>query len=58
MDFDIKKTHLLIHKQSQYALETSDEERHDKTKTVEMGPINPNNKRELWIFDHKGNQVY
>jgi hypothetical protein len=45
MEFNVKKTHLLIHKKSQYALETSDENLSKKSRTVEMGPVNPNNKR-------------
>lgn len=48
--FDAKDTHLIIHKDIQYALETSDETIEEKSGDVEMGPVNPNNRRQLWLL--------
>ena len=57
MFFNAKETHLLVHKKSQYALETS-ENTLKKINHVEVGPINANNKRQLWLLEgHEGATV-
>ncbi len=50
MQNNIKQTQLIIHCKTEYALEASDETLEEKVNEVEMGPVNPNNKHQLWLF--------
>ena len=52
MKLNTRNTFLIINKKVEYALESSSDI-HQKEDDVEVGPVNPNNKRQLWILEEK-----
>jgi hypothetical protein len=50
MNFNSKNTLLIVHKAFQFALEIPDES-FEKKSTVELGPLNENNHKQLWLLN-------
>ena len=56
-NFDTTQTYLLVHQQSQLALEAPNQTNYTKN-SLELGPINENNPNQMWIVEHKGKDRY
>ena len=48
--FNPKSTHLIVHKSFQFALEVA-EESFEKKAMVQLGPVNENNSKQLWLIN-------
>ena len=57
MQLNTRSTLLIINKKVEYALENSSDA-HKKEDDVEVGPVNPNNKRQLWILQEQDAHTY
>lgn len=55
--FDTSQTYLLVHKESQLALEAPNQTNYNKD-SLQLGPINENNKNQLWIVELKDKNRY
>ena len=54
---DTRHTYILIHQQSQLALEAPNVANYTKN-SLELGPINENNPNQMWIVEHKEKDRY
>lgn len=52
MIFNSKNTFLIVHKTIEFALEIPDEV-FEKKSVVELGPVNENNHKQLWLLEGK-----
>ena len=53
MKLNTKETYLIINKELQYAIEGSGDQ--ETANDIQIGPINENNYRQLWIVEYKEN---
>lgn len=54
---DTTKTYILVHQQSQLALEAPNQANYTKT-SLELGPVNENNPNQMWILQLKEKNRY
>lgn len=56
-NFDTKQTYMIIHLNSQKALEAPLQANYNKN-SLELGPPNENNPKQMWIVEDKGKYRY
>lgn len=54
---DTSQTYMIVHQQSQLALEAPNQANYNKN-SLELGPLNENNPNQMWILEHKGKLRY
>ena len=54
---DTRNTYILVHQQSQLALEAPNVANYTKN-SLELGPVNENNPNQMWIIEDKGKDRY
>ena len=52
MFYNVKKTQLIVHSKTNYGLECAEED-YKRSNSIEMGPANSDNTRQLWLLEQQ-----